>query len=132
LLLSEIPKKVKELIDDKNIAHLATLKNNGSPHVTPVWIDRVDNTILVNVSENRLKLKNMKNDKRIALSIVNHNDSYEWASIIGEVIDITNMNADVHLDKLSQKYLGLSQFPWKQKGEIRIIVKIAPKTVYYN
>jgi|TARA_B100001750_G_scaffold247663_1_gene274233 PPOX class probable F420-dependent enzyme len=130
--LSEIPKKVKELIDDKNIAHLATLKNNGSPHVTPVWIDRVDNTILVNVSENRLKLKNMKNDKRIALSIVNHNDSYEWASIIGEVIDITNMNADVHLDKLSQKYLGLSQFPWKQKGEIRIIVKIAPKTVYYN
>ena len=131
-MLSEIPKKVKELIDDKNIAHLATLKNNGSPHVTPVWIDRVDNTILVNVSENRLKLKNMKNDKRIALSIVNHNDSYEWASIIGEVIDITNMNADVHLDKLSQKYLGLSQFPWKQKGEIRIIVKIAPKTVYYN
>ena len=132
MLLSEIPKKVKELIDDKNIAHLATLKNNGSPHVTPVWIDRVDNTIIVNVSENRLKLKNMKNDKRIALSIVNHNDSYEWASIIGEVIDITNMNADVHLDKLSQKYLGLSQFPWKQKGEIRIIVKIAPKTVYYN
>jgi len=132
LLLSEIPKKVKELIDDKNIAHLATLKNNGSPHVTPVWIDRVDNTILINVSENRLKLKNMKNDKRIALSIVNHNDSYEWASIIGEVIDITNINADIHLDKLSQKYLGLSQFPWKQKGEIRIIVKIAPKTVYYN
>ena len=132
MLLSEIPKKVKELIDDKNIAHLATLKNNGSPHVTPVWIDRVDNTILVNVSENRLKLKNMKNDKRIALSIVNHNDSYEWASIIGEVIDITNINADIHLDKLSQKYLGLSQFPWKQKGEIRIIVKIAPKTVYYN
>ena len=131
-MLSEIPKKVKELIDDKNIAHLATLKNNGSPHVTPVWIDRVDNTILINVSENRLKLKNMKNDKRIALSIVNHNDSYEWASIIGEVIDITNINADVHLDKLSQKYLGLSQFPWKQKGEIRIIVKIAPKTVYYN
>ena len=132
MLLSEIPKKVKELIDDKNIAHLATLKNNGSPHVTPVWIDRVDNTILNNVSENRLKLKNMKNDKRIALSIVNHNDSYEWASIIGEVIDITNINADVHLDKLSQKYLGLSQFPWKQKGETRIIVKIAPKTVYYN
>ena len=131
-MLYEIPKKVKELIDDKNIAHLATLKNNGSPHVTPVWIDRVDNTILVNVSENRLKLKNMKNDKRIALSIVNHNDSYEWASIIGEVIDITNINADIHLDKLSQKYLGLSQFPWKQKGEIRIIVKIAPKTVYYN
>ena len=131
-MLSEIPKKVKELIDDKNIAHLATLKNNGSPHVTPVWIDRVDNTILINVSENRLKLKNMKNDKRIALSIVNHNDSYEWASIIGEVIDITNINADIHLDKLSQKYLGLSQFPWKQKGEIRIIVKIAPKTVYYN
>ena len=132
MLLYEIPKKVKELIDDKNIAHLATLKNNGSPHATPVWIDRVDNTILINVSENRLKLKNMKNDKRIALSIVNHNDSYEWASIIGEVIDITNINADVHLDKLSQKYLGLSQFPWKQKGEIRIIVKIAPKTVYYN
>lgn len=131
-MLYEIPKKVKELIDDKNIAHLATLKNNGSPHVTPVWIDRVDNTILINVSENRLKLKNMKNDKRIALSIVNHNDSYEWASIIGEVIDITNINADIHLDKLSQKYLGLSQFPWKQKGEIRIIVKIAPKTVYYN
>ena len=57
MLLSEIPKKVKELIDDKNIAHLATLKNNGSPHVTPVWIDRVDNTILINVSENRLKKK---------------------------------------------------------------------------
>ena len=110
---TKLPEKVCELIDDKNIAHLATLNKDGSPHVTPVWIDREGDIIIVNTTSTRLKYKNVKNDKRVSLSITDYRDPYTWASIIGEVAELSDIDAEIHIDKMSQKYLGIPKFHGK-------------------
>ena len=123
---TKLPEKVCELIDDKNIAHLATLNKDGSPHVTPVWIDREGDIIIVNTTSTRLKYKNIKNDKRVSLSITDYRDPYTWASIIGEVVELSDIDAEIHIDKMSQKYLGIPKFHGKTPIEPRKIIKIIP------
>ena len=121
---TKLPEKVCELIDDKNIAHLATLNKDGSPHVTPVWIDREGDIIIVNTTSTRLKYKNVKNDKRVSLSITDYRDPYTWASIIGEVVELSDIDAEIHIDKMSQKYLGIPKFHGKNPIEPRKNIKI--------
>src|SRR5205807_10454843 len=58
------------LFQDRNLAFVATLSKDGSPHVTPVWTELVDDLILVNTFETSAKNTHITNDKRIALSIV--------------------------------------------------------------
>ena len=123
---TKLPEKVCELIDDKNIAHLATLNKDGSPHVTPVWIDREGDIIIVNTTSTRLKYKNVKNDKRVSLSITDYRDPYTWASIIGEVAELSDIDAEIHIYKMSQKYLGIPKFHGKNPIEPRKIIKIIP------
>ena len=122
----KLPEKICKLIDDKNLAHFATLKKDGSPHVAPVWIDRDGDIILINTTSSRLKYKNVQNDKRVSLSITDYKDPFTWASIIGEVIELSNVDAETHIDKMSQKYLGIPEFPWKNPTKPRKMIKIIP------
>ena len=122
----KLPEKICNLIDDKNLAHFATLKKDGSPHVAPVWIDRDGDIILINTTSSRLKYKNVQNDKRVSLSITDYKDPYTWASIIGEVVELSTADAETHIDKMSQKYLGIPKFPMKNTTEPRIMIKIIP------
>ena len=122
----KLPEKICKLIDDKNLAHFATLKKDGSPHVAPVWIDRDGDIILINTTSSRLKYKNVQNDKRVSLSITDYKDPYTWASIIGEVVEFSTADAETHIDKMSQKYLGIPKYPMKNTAESRIMIKIIP------
>ena len=78
-----------KLLEEKNFAFVATLMKDGSPQITPVWIDfeKDTNTILINTAEGRIKHKNISRDPRIAISVVNHNNPYEMVTIRGKVIE---------------------------------------------
>ena len=128
----KLPEKVRQLIDDKNIAHFATLNQDGSPHVSPVWIDRDGDIILVNTTSTRIKYKNVKNDKRVSLSLTDYRDSYTWVFIMGEVIEISDIDADAHIDKMSQKYMGIPKFSGKNPTETRKIIRIIPLIAKHN
>ena len=77
-----MPKKVplsdeaKRLLTGVNFAHLATVMPDGSPQVTPVWVDHDGEYILVNTEEERQKPRNMRNDPRVALSITDSENPY--------------------------------------------------------
>jgi nitroimidazol reductase NimA-like FMN-containing flavoprotein (pyridoxamine 5'-phosphate oxidase superfamily) len=70
----KIPESAKKLIQGKNFGSIATLMPDGSPHVTPVWIDLEDDTILVNTAEGRLKHKNLSKNPLVALSVFDQNN----------------------------------------------------------
>lgn len=62
--------ELHHLFHDRNLAFVSTLSKDGSPHVTPVWTEMVDDLILINTFETSAKNKHITIDKRIALSIV--------------------------------------------------------------
>src|ERR687888_1881701 len=96
---------------------------DGSPHVTPVWIDLVDNTILINTAEGRIKQKNVSRDPRISISIINEDNPYSMVTIKGRVIGQTYNGADEHIDKLAKRYLNAERYPSHSPTLKRIILK---------
>jgi PPOX class probable F420-dependent enzyme len=122
------PKAIR-LIDGGNFAHLATLMPDGSPQVTPVWIDHEGDVILVNTAVGRLKQKNTARDHRVAISIASQDNPYDKVVIRGRVIAQTFEGAEAHIDKLANKYTGVTKYQRSQPDEKRIIIKIEPITL---
>ena len=123
--------EVTKLIEDKNLAFVATLMKNDSPQITPVWIDLVDGMILVNTAKGRVKQRNVSRDPRVAISIVDRNNPYNMVTIQGHVIEQTTEGADKHIDKMAKKYLGVDKYPFAMPGEERILLKIVPKKIFH-
>ena len=128
-MADKIPDQYKDLFSKVAFANLATLMPDGGPQVTPVWFDFDGTHILVNSAKGRVKDKNMRRNKRVALSIVDPNNAYRHLDVRGEVMEITEQGADAHIDKLAKKYLGKDKYPFRQPGEVRVIYKIRPDKV---
>lgn len=126
---AKLSEKAIKLIDGKNFGNLAFVMADGSPHVSPVWVDREGDLILVNTAEGRAKAKYLKNNHKVALSIFNQQNPYEKVVIKGRVLDTTKKGAEEHNSKVSVKYLGTSNNPHRQPGVGRILVKIEPERV---
>jgi PPOX class probable F420-dependent enzyme len=115
-----------EIIGGKNFAYLATTMADGSPHISPVWIEREGDTLLVNTVPGRVKQRNVSRDPRVAISMVQEKNPYRHLFIRGRVIEQTKQGAVNHIDRLARKYLG-KDYPWNDRN--RIILRIKPEYV---
>lgn len=129
-MAAAIPEQHKDFFSKVAFAHLATLMPDGSPQVTPVWFDYDGSFIRVNSAKGRVKDKNMRRDKRVALSVQDPDNAYRYLAAQGEVAEITEEGADAHIDSLAKKYLGKDKYPFRQPGEVRVIYKIRPEKVH--
>jgi PPOX class probable F420-dependent enzyme len=128
-MAASIPDKYKDLFNKVAFAHLATLMPDGRPQVTPVWVDLDGSYIRVNSAKGRVKDKNMRRNKRVALSITDPDNPYRYLAVQGEVVGVTEKGADDHINALAKKYLGKDQYPFRQPGEVRVTYKIRPNRV---
>ncbi len=124
-----LSERAQALLRRPVIATLATVRSDGSPQVTPLWVDVEGNDVLVNTAAGRVKEVNIRRDPRIALCVVDPDDPYNVVVVRGVVTEVTNDGADAHIDTLAKKYLGLDEFPMRQPGEVRLKVRIRPERV---
>lgn len=122
-----IPVEYHDLFEKKSFAHLATLMPDGSPQVTPVWVDFDGEHILINSAEGRQKDLNMERDPRVAVSIQDPEDPYRYLQVRGRVEDITTEGADAHIDKLARRYLDVDEHPHPSSDKVRKIYRIEPE-----
>jgi PPOX class probable F420-dependent enzyme len=131
--MATIPASHADLLKEKKaFANLATLNADGSPQVTPVWVDFDGTHVLVNTAKGRVKTKNLEREPRVALSIADPENPYRYLGIQGRVTGMTESGADAHIDKMAKKYMGKDTYPFRTPGEKRVIVKIAPEKVHTN
>lgn len=132
----KIAEPVAKLLQDKNFAFVSTLMNDGSPQITPTWVDievNAEHSILINTAEGRVKHKNLSRDPRIAISVMNVNNPYEMVTIRGKVIEQISLDAaEEHIDKLAKKYLGVDKYPGRSPGEKRVILRVKPEKIFYQ
>ena len=121
-----IPEEYTDLFEKKAFANLATVMPDGTPQVTPVWVDYDGKHVLVNSARGRRKDKNMEHNPAVALSILDPDNPYRYLEVRGRVAEITEQGADEHIDKMAKKYLGKDKYPFRQPGEVRVLYKIEP------
>ena len=121
--------KARELIARPVLASLATLNPDGSPQVTPVWVDTDGEAVLFNTAKGRLKHRNLSRDPRVAISITDRNDDYRTVVIRGRA-ELIDESADELIDRLAKKYRGLDRYPFRQPGEERVTVRVLPESIH--
>ena len=128
-MAASIPEAYKDLFQKRAFANLATLMPDGRPQVSPVWCDLDGSHIRINSAKGRVKDKNMRRNKKVALSITDPDNPYRHLDVQGEVVEITEQGADEHINALAKKYLGKDQYPFRQPGEVRVMYRIRPDKV---
>ena len=115
------------LRDNPFPAVVTTLRPDGSPHSTVVWVDEEGGDVLLNTAEGRAKPRHLRADPRVSILVVDPGNSYHWLSVSGRA-ELTTEGAREQIDALAKKYLGVDDYPF-YRGEQRLTVRITPEKV---
>jgi PPOX class probable F420-dependent enzyme len=108
---------------------LTTLREDGSPHTTVVWVDVDENgTPGFNTARGRAKPNHIERDPRVTLMVVNPANGYQWVCVTGRA-RLVDEGADAQIDKLAKKYLDADTYPFRKPDERRVCVPITPEYV---
>jgi PPOX class probable F420-dependent enzyme len=88
-MAEQIPEDALDLLEKPALANLATVMPDGTPHVTPVWVDYDGTHILINTVRGRRKERNMHQRSQVGLTIVDPTNPWHWLSIRGRVVAVT-------------------------------------------
>lgn len=114
------------LLEEAQIAVVATVNPDGSIQQTPVWIDTDGEAVLFNTAKGRVKHRNLVANPNASVLVVDSGDPYRWLSVRGKA-EFVDEGADDHIDKLAKKYLGVDSYPNRTDTEVRVIVRILPE-----
>jgi PPOX class probable F420-dependent enzyme len=101
---NQLSEEQRKLLREPNLAYLATVGEDGAPHVTPVWVDEQDGMVVVNTADGRAKVRHVRSNPRVGVLVVHRDDPYTWVSVRGRVVDVTTEGAHEHIDELSRRY----------------------------
>ena len=124
-----IPGSYLDLFKSKAFANLATVMPDGSPQVTPVWVDFDGKHVIINSARGRRKDRNMKANPAVSMAISDPQNPYRYLEVRGRVVKITEEGASEHIDKMAKKYMGVDKYPNRAPGEVRVLYFVEPEHI---
>jgi len=126
--MATLTEKQREFLEQPFVGEVTTLRDDGSPHTTVVWVDVDSDEVIFNTAVGRAKERYLRRDPRASLIVVDPQDPYKWVAVSGKA-ELTTEGADDQIDRLAKKYLGADEYPWRNPAEQRINVRIRPELV---
>lgn len=126
--MATLDDKTRTFLEQPYVGTVTTLRKDGSPHSTIVWVDTDTDEVSFNTAAGRAKEKHLRNDPRVSVLVVDPENTYKWVAVSGTA-EITTEGADEQIDKLAKKYLGKDEYPWRDPSEQRVKVRITPEHV---
>ncbi|WP_262060026.1 PPOX class F420-dependent oxidoreductase [Streptomyces sp. STR69] len=118
---------VRALLDGKNFAAVATVRPDGAPQTSVVWIKREDDTVLFSPLQDRQKVRNLRHDPRVSLSVFDLANPYVSVEIRGTAEILPDPDKRLP-HELSHKYLGIDP-PAERDDQVRVIVRVVPQKI---
>jgi PPOX class probable F420-dependent enzyme len=126
--MATLTEKARKFLEQPFVGTVTTLRSDGSPHSTVVWVDSDAGEVSFNTATGRAKEKHLRRDPRVSVLVVDPENTYEWVAVSGTA-ELTTDGADEQIDRLAKKYLGKDEYPWRNPEEERIMVRIRPEHV---
>ena len=129
--MEPVPDPFLDLFERKSFAHFATVMPDGTPHVTPVWVDydETADRVLINTMQGRQKERNVQRNPKVGLSITDPDDPYRYVSVRGEAETVTQEGAVDHINELAHRYMDQDYPNLDDESGPRVVVRIRPDRV---
>jgi PPOX class probable F420-dependent enzyme len=128
---AQLSDSLKQVLDSPVFVSIATIQPDGSPQVSPVWVKRDGEELLISTTVDRRKTLNLKRDPRVTVMVQPADAPYSYAEIRGTVTMTTEGGMEL-IDELAQKYVGKDYADfnprWEQDAE-RVVVRVSPRKV---
>ena len=123
--MAELTDLQAQLFREQNFAAVTTLKPDGTPQTSIVWIDEEDGRPVFNTTNSRAKGRHLRRDPRVNITVWDREDPYTYVEVEG-IAELDEEGANEHISKLSQKYTG-KDF---HTPTDRVIVRVTPVRVH--
>ncbi|MGI5353265.1 PPOX class F420-dependent oxidoreductase [Streptomyces sp. CA-250714] len=123
--------QLKKVLDSKVFVAVATIQPDGSPQVSPVWVKRDGEDLLISTTVDRRKTKNLKRDPRVTVLVQPAEEPYTYAELRGTATLSTEGGQEL-IDELAHKYAGKSyaEFnPAAGQDAERVVVRVTVNKV---
>ncbi len=115
-----------ELLRGQNFAVVATIKPDGTPQTSVVWIDTDGEHVIFNTRNDRAKGKHLRRDPRVNVAVLDADRAYRYFEVEGTA-ELEVEGANEHIHELSRKYNDGEDF---HTPENRVIVKVTPRRIF--
>ncbi|SBW28874.1 PPOX class F420-dependent oxidoreductase [Protofrankia symbiont of Coriaria ruscifolia] len=129
--MATLNEDARNLLSRPVYAWVTTLRPDGSPHSTVVWVDVDGDEIIFNTAIGRAKERYLRKDPRVSIGVLDPDDAYHLVSVSG-LARLEIDGADAVIDHLAKKYLGADSYPFRRSSEQRITVRVKPQNVIHN
>ncbi|MFD5426723.1 PPOX class F420-dependent oxidoreductase [Streptomyces sp. NPDC127084] len=130
-MTASLSDELRDLLDSPQFVNIATIQPDGSPQVSPVWVKRDGDDLLISTTIGRRKEKNLRRDPRATVVVQPFDAPYTYAEIRGTAT-LTTEGGQELIDELSMKYTGkpYAEFnPAAGQDAPRVVVRITPRKV---
>jgi PPOX class probable F420-dependent enzyme len=122
--LVPLPDELVEFLKRPHAAVISTVRSDGAPYSAATWYDWDDGRILVNMDFERLRLRHMDRDPRVALTVLDLGDWYRAVTVLGRVVELRDDTGLTDIDRLSMRYRGE---PYRNRARKRVTALIEPE-----
>jgi PPOX class probable F420-dependent enzyme len=126
--MAKLDKAQADFLKNAYYAVVTTLRPDGTPHQTVVWVDTDDGDVLINTAEGRAKPRHMRANPNVSVAVVDPANGYHSLVVSGKA-ELSHEGADEHIDKLAKKYLDADSYPFRKEGEVRVVVRVRPDRI---
>ncbi|MFI0509057.1 PPOX class probable F420-dependent enzyme [Streptomyces canus] len=118
-----LPPEAVELLSRPNPCVMATLRSDGAPVSTATWYLWENGRVLINLDEGRVRLKHLRRDPRVTLTVLAGDDWYTHITLIGRVAETYEDKDLADIDRLSTHYIG-RPYPTRDRGRVSAWIEV--------
>jgi PPOX class probable F420-dependent enzyme len=118
-----------ELLRRPSLCFVATVMPDGSPQLTQTWVSTDGQNILINTPDWSQKARNVTRDPRVAVNIVDPDNTRRYFAVRGRVVATTTEGGAQNIDEISGKYLGRPYSSFSGRAETRMIITIEADSI---
>jgi PPOX class probable F420-dependent enzyme len=130
--VTDLPSGLLDLLKRPSPCLIATTNEDGSPQLTQTWVDTDGTHILINTVEGYRKLRNIRRDPRVAVSVLDPDDPSTYYSVQGTVVETSSERGPESIERLSQKYTGGPYRPYRTGPQVRVLLTIRVDAIVHR
>jgi len=120
---SPLSDDAKTMLAKANPAVIATVRSDGQPVSAATWYLLRGDQILVNMDEGRVRLKHMRNEPRVTLTVIDQEDWYTHVTLIGRVTEMYDDDGLADIDALSRHYTD-KPYPVRDRRRVSALIEV--------